>query len=386
MAVNAQEAYRMATAAEEAGKILMVGMKWRFRPETLAARQAVEAGLIGDIYYAEAIGWQRRGIPGGTFIKKATAGAGALMDNGVYTLDTVLYIMGHPKPLSVSASAGAYFGKRTDVPWDANEFTVEDFGVGFVRLAGGITLFFGHAWAINFEDYWKMRALGIFSGGLLTGAMVLLAALALDVVLQRAMGRYSLPQPSAGRALLMAAASWGFIRLAGAIESWLPGDRFGAAEWQISGTGAWLAGFDVLAESFHASLIWVMLTGTVFSLASVLFGRARRIGWSLIIALAIGLSRSSSPLLVGFYSLAVLAAIGLIILFLRTSGPDLLSFAAAMFVLETAGRAAVLWQQPIAEYKLQAALAMAAAIVPLVAWAGYGRRRNQSKNFSPGLR
>lgn len=164
MAVNAQEAYRMATAAEEAGKILMVGMKWRFRPETLAARQAVEAGLIGDIYYAEAVGWQRRGIPGGTFIKKATAGAGALMDNGVYTLDTVLYIMGHPQPLSVSASAGAYFGKRTDVSWEPNDFTVEDFGVAFVRLEGGITLFFGHAWAINFEDYWKMRIAGTDGG------------------------------------------------------------------------------------------------------------------------------------------------------------------------------------------------------------------------------
>jgi predicted dehydrogenase len=164
MAVNAQEAYRMATAAEESGKILMVGMKWRFRPETLAARQAVEDGLIGDIYYAEAIGWQQRGIPGGTFIKKATAGAGALMDNGVYTLDTVLYIMRHPKPISVSASAGAYFGKRTDVSWDPNDFTVEDFGVCFARLEGGITLFFGHSWAINFEDYWKMRIAGTNGG------------------------------------------------------------------------------------------------------------------------------------------------------------------------------------------------------------------------------
>jgi predicted dehydrogenase len=164
MAVNAQEAYRMATAAEESGKILMVAMKWRFRPEVLAARQAVEAGLLGDIYYAEAIGWQQRGIPGGTFIKKETAGGGAFMDNGVYTLDTILYIMGHPKPLTVSAAVDAYFGKRTDGSWEPKDFTVEDFGVGFVRLEGGIALFFGHAWAINFEEYWKMRIAGTEGG------------------------------------------------------------------------------------------------------------------------------------------------------------------------------------------------------------------------------
>ena len=164
MAVNAQEAYRMATAAEASGKILMVAMKWRFMPEVLAAKQAVEDGLLGDIYYAEAILWQQRGIPGGTFIKKETAGGGAFMDNGVYTLDTVLYIMGHPKPLSVSAAVDAYFGKRTDGSWDPKDFTVEDFGVGFVRFAGGITLFFVHAWAINFEEYWKMRLAGTEGG------------------------------------------------------------------------------------------------------------------------------------------------------------------------------------------------------------------------------
>ena len=236
------------------------------------------------------------------------------------------------------------------------------------------------------EDYWKMRLLGVFSSSLLTGGMVFLSALALDVVLQKALGRHSLPPPSAWRALLMAAASWGFIRLAGAIDASLPGDRFGAAEWQISGTGAWLAGLDVAAESFNATLLWALLTGTVFGLAAVLAGRPKKIGWSLAVSLAIGLSRTSSPVLAVFYSLAVLAAIGLIILFLRTSGPDLLSFAAAMFLLESAGRAAVLWQQPIAGYKLQAALAIGLAIAAPLVWGGYERRRNQSKNFSPGLR
>jgi hypothetical protein len=33
-----------------------------------------------------------------------------------------------------------------------------------VRLEGGITLYFGHAWAINFEEYWKMRIAGTDGG------------------------------------------------------------------------------------------------------------------------------------------------------------------------------------------------------------------------------
>jgi len=164
MAVNTQEAVKMVKAANRSGKILMVAMKWRFRPEVLAAKQAVDDGLLGGIYYAEAIGWQHRGIPGRTFIKKETAGGGAFMDNGVYNLDSILYIMGHPKPLSVSASVGTYFGKRSDGSWNPDDFSVEDFGVGLVKLESDITLFFGHAWAINFEENWKMRVAGTEGG------------------------------------------------------------------------------------------------------------------------------------------------------------------------------------------------------------------------------
>ncbi len=164
MAVNTQEAYAMVQTAEESGKILMVAMKWRFRPEILAAKRAVDEGLLGKIYYAEAIGWQNRGIPGGTFIKRDTAGGGGLMDNGVYNLDSILYIMGHPKPLSISGSLGAYFGNRPDVPWKPEEFSVDDYAVSLVRLEGDITLIFGHAWAINFDEYWQMKIAGTEGG------------------------------------------------------------------------------------------------------------------------------------------------------------------------------------------------------------------------------
>lgn len=164
MAVNTPEAVAMAQAAKQSGKILMVAMKWRFRPEVLAAKQAVDEGLLGKIYYAEAIGWQHRGIPGSTFIKKETAGGGALMDNGVYNLDSVLYIMGHPKPISVSGKSMAAFGNRPDVPWNPQDFSVEDFGIAYVRLEGDITLFFAHAWAINFEENWQIKVAGTEGG------------------------------------------------------------------------------------------------------------------------------------------------------------------------------------------------------------------------------
>lgn len=160
MAATTVEAWKMVQAARASGKILMVEMKWRFMPELLAGRQAVARGDLGQIYYAEAIGWQHRGIPGGSFIRQETAGGGALMDNGVYTLDAVLFMLGHPRPLTVSGTATSFFGQMPGGNWNPEDFSVEDFGAAYVRLEGGITLFFAHAWAIDFPEQWQMRIAG----------------------------------------------------------------------------------------------------------------------------------------------------------------------------------------------------------------------------------
>jgi predicted dehydrogenase len=160
MAATLAEAERMAAAAKANGRLLMVDMKWRFMPEILAARAFVAAGNLGQIYYAEALGWQQRGIPGGSFIRQDMAGGGALMDNGVYTLDAALFMLGHPQPRTVSGTAANTFGASPDGSWDAAQFSVEDFGSAYVRLDGGVTLYFAHAWAVNFEDQWLVRIAG----------------------------------------------------------------------------------------------------------------------------------------------------------------------------------------------------------------------------------
>ena len=82
------------------------------------------------------------------------------MDNGVYTLDAALYLLGHPPPLTASGAAANIFGQSPDGHWDPADFTVEDFGTAFIRLTGGISLFFVHAWASNFEEQWQVRIAG----------------------------------------------------------------------------------------------------------------------------------------------------------------------------------------------------------------------------------
>ena len=160
LAATGDEALRMAAAAGDSGKLLMVEMKWRFMPELQVARRFIAEGGIGRPYYAEAVGFQHRGIPGGSFVRKQTAAGGALMDNGVYTLDAILHLLGHPRPLTVSGTAANVFGGMADGGWDPAQFDVEDTGAAFVRLDGGVTLHFVHTWAVDFDDEWLLRVAG----------------------------------------------------------------------------------------------------------------------------------------------------------------------------------------------------------------------------------
>ena len=51
MAATSEEAIRMVQASQKNDKILMVGMKWRFMPEILAAKSFIENQKLGSIYW-----------------------------------------------------------------------------------------------------------------------------------------------------------------------------------------------------------------------------------------------------------------------------------------------------------------------------------------------
>lgn len=171
IAMNAQEGRRMVEAARKAKRLLMVAFNSRWRPDVRFLRRCVEAGMLGDIYYGEAVYMRRSGIPGwGVFIDKQMSGGGPLIDVGVHMLDLALYLMGHPKPVSALGATYTAFGKRSDWfagmgRWDAKRFSVEDFGVGLVRFKNGATLLVKASWAANIgEDQHYVMLMGTEAG------------------------------------------------------------------------------------------------------------------------------------------------------------------------------------------------------------------------------
>jgi predicted dehydrogenase len=158
LAMNAQEGKEMVEAARKNRKKLQVGFMTRFSSQAQALKRFIDAGDMGEIYYARAQALRRRGIPGwGVFIEKDKQGGGPLIDIGVHILDLTLFLMGHSKPTHVSGITYAKFGKRDDVlglmgQWDPKKFTVEDFAVGFVRFENGATLTLESSFVANMEQ------------------------------------------------------------------------------------------------------------------------------------------------------------------------------------------------------------------------------------------
>ena len=152
MCISMDEATRILRAEKQSGKILTIGFQPRYDPNMQKIKQIVRSGDLGHVYYVQTGGGRRRGIPGGTFIRKDLAGVGALADIGCYGLDMPLNALGYPKPLTVSASAFDFFGKSPLYnPNDYQDFSVDDFCVAMIRLEGGITLDFRISWAMHMD-------------------------------------------------------------------------------------------------------------------------------------------------------------------------------------------------------------------------------------------
>jgi predicted dehydrogenase len=164
MAVTLDQAVDMARAARRADRLLSVGFQPRYDPNMQMVKRIVRSGELGKVYYVETGGGRRRGMPGGTFIRKDLAGAGALADIGCYSLDMALDALGYPRPLTVSASASRHFGSDPRYHKEADRFEVEDFGVALVRLEGDIVLNFKISWAMHMDTLGATMFLGTDAG------------------------------------------------------------------------------------------------------------------------------------------------------------------------------------------------------------------------------
>ena len=114
--------------------------------------------------YCGRCGWiRRRGIPGkgGWFTTKAQSGGGPLIDLGVHMIDLAIWLMGSPKPVTVTGSTYCKFAD-SDTSDSVNSdfgdkvsggtFDVEDLAMGTIRFDNGAQLQIEFSWASNIKQ------------------------------------------------------------------------------------------------------------------------------------------------------------------------------------------------------------------------------------------
>ena len=174
MAYSVKEAEEMLEASKRNNKLLMIGFVLRFDTDSKIAKDFIDNGYMGDIYYSKATYLRRHGSPGGWFSNKALSGGGPVIDLGVHVIDLTRHLMGSPKPLSVFASTSDKLQNRkylkTNVGWipkDAkpdDPFDVEDFAVAMIKYEGGKTTLLETSYSLNGEDTTKKELFGTKGG------------------------------------------------------------------------------------------------------------------------------------------------------------------------------------------------------------------------------
>lgn len=158
LAPTPEDIKQMIEARDASGKQLMTAQHFRFAGHSQALKAEIAAGALGDVYHAR--GWMLRRnafVPTPTFVYKKHSGGGACIDIGVHILDLTLWMMGSPKPVSVSGVTRNTLSKQKDVfsVWRPgtmpDDMDVEEFAAAFVRFDNGATLILEVAWILHHD-------------------------------------------------------------------------------------------------------------------------------------------------------------------------------------------------------------------------------------------
>lgn len=180
-AMNADEMRRITEAAGKSDKVMFVGSNSIYYPENQALKRSIDAGEFGTIYYIEALKTWRRNYKKGWHRTRKIGGGGVGMDSCPHRLDLILYLLGNPAVVSVTARTYDHFMDRPIPPthpagylvMDVQEglvqaeeikADVEDTLIAFIQLDNGCTIVLRDTALANMEEKTSMRIFGTGRG------------------------------------------------------------------------------------------------------------------------------------------------------------------------------------------------------------------------------
>lgn len=157
MAKNAADAKRMLDAAKATGKKLTIGYQHRQKAASQYAKQYIDTGALGEIYYANCYAIRRRGTPNwGVFLNEYEQGGGPVVDIATHSLDLTLYLMNNYEPaLVVGKTHKALEHPEEGNIWGDNGVSttpLEEAASAMIVMKNGATIMLETSWALNTDS------------------------------------------------------------------------------------------------------------------------------------------------------------------------------------------------------------------------------------------
>lgn len=174
MATSRADAAAMLIAERRSGKKLMIGQHLRFDPAIMQLRSWLAGAPLGNVYYVRSQWLRRRRLPARPgFTSRKLSGGGAIYDLGVHMLDLAMWMMGNPRPLSVTGVVFDHLSRRGGLTsewgeWDHRTIDVDDFAAGMVRFENGSVMSLEASW-LGFQaerELWRLHLYGTDGGAI----------------------------------------------------------------------------------------------------------------------------------------------------------------------------------------------------------------------------
>lgn len=159
LAPTPDEIRKLIAARDASGKELMTAQHHRYSGLSRAMKAEIGTGALGEVYHSRAWMLRRNSyINSPTFVEKRHAGGGACIDIGVHVLDLALWLMGNPRPVTVSGVARTELA-RTPGVWSTfgpdtpvgDNWDVEEYANALVRFDTGATLMLEVSWILHHD-------------------------------------------------------------------------------------------------------------------------------------------------------------------------------------------------------------------------------------------
>lgn len=136
LGLSEAEMLEMIQVCKDNGVQLMTAFPCRYITSVRQAKEAIDAGQIGDILAMK--GTNRGTMPGGWFIEREKSGGGAVLDHTVHVMDLMHWFTGS-KAEEVYAHAETLF----------NDTEIDDAGMVHVKFANGVVAVLDPSWSRN---------------------------------------------------------------------------------------------------------------------------------------------------------------------------------------------------------------------------------------------